>query len=218
MNKQLPPLKTLPAFLAVAKQLSFSKAADSLYVTHSAVSQQIKILETFLQVKLFTRDNNQVALTAAGKEYMLAIESGLDLIQGGTQRIKKLNSPILSVNVSTTFAMYWLIARMGDFQKQQPDIDLRITTLSHDTKQLEHTMDCMVSYGKNKDWEQYHKTKLCHDSLVLVAKTKQKLVKLFKQNKAIYVKMPMRKEDWKQWCQKANMKEPKKEKRLYFQN
>ena len=224
-KQSLPPLKTLPTFIAVAKHLSFSKAAGELYVTHSAVSQSIRVLEAFLGVKLFDRGpNKQVTLTEQGKQYFPEINGAIDTIVGATQRqlgISKDNR--LTVNVITTLTMRWLIPRLPSFQTDYPDIDLRLSTLGREVDFTRDNIDLGIVYGHEDDWPQLYSKKLFDDQLVLVAHPKiipksYQLKNLINQFKSIYVDYEYRKYDWKQWCQQMGIREPKKSNRIYFQN
>ena len=74
MHRRLPPLNALKAFEAAARHLSFTKAADELFVTQAAVSHQIKALEEFLSMKLFIRRNRTLLLTEEGQAYFLELK------------------------------------------------------------------------------------------------------------------------------------------------
>ncbi|SRR6266702_3081362 len=78
MRKPLPPLSSLRSFEAVARQLSFSKAAEELHVTPGAVSQQIRALEELLGAKLFDRTRRWVALTDIAARMLPDVQAGLD--------------------------------------------------------------------------------------------------------------------------------------------
>lgn len=71
MSKCMPPLNALRVFDAVARHLSFTKAAEELFVTHAAISHQIKGLENFLGLKLFRRRNRSLLLTEEGQSYYI---------------------------------------------------------------------------------------------------------------------------------------------------
>ena len=73
MSKRLPPLNALRVFDAAARHLSFTKAAEELFVTQAAVSHQIKSLEDFLGLKLFRRRNRSLLLTEEGQSYFQAV-------------------------------------------------------------------------------------------------------------------------------------------------
>lgn len=224
MKKHLPPLKSLPAFLAVAKNLSFSKAARELHVTHSAISQSVRILETFLGQQLFIRQGNKIALTASGKEYYYAINAAVDLIAEATRQQLQMHpaSNLLTVNVISTLAMRWLIARLPDFQAKHPEIDLRLSTVgSKEFDFVRDGIDVALAYGCKEDWVGFETQKIADDKLVLVGnKTHEHtpLEKLLQTAKAIYIDAELRRSDWKLWCAKADIREPKKEDRIYFKN
>ncbi|VDZ63113.1 Glycine cleavage system transcriptional activator GcvA (plasmid) [Klebsiella aerogenes] len=74
MSKRLPPLNALRVFDAAARHLSFTRAADELFVTQAAVSHQIKSLEDFLGLKLFRRRNRSLLLTEEGQSYFQDIK------------------------------------------------------------------------------------------------------------------------------------------------
>ena len=75
MSRRLPPLNALKAFEAAARHLSFTKAAEELFVTQAAISHQIKTLEDFLGLKLFRRRNRSLLLTEEGQGYYQDIRS-----------------------------------------------------------------------------------------------------------------------------------------------
>ena len=77
MNK-LPPLKSLQAFESAARHLSFTRAAQELNVTPGAISQQIRLLEEFLEIKLFNRLNRAIVLTEVGRLMLPMISKGFE--------------------------------------------------------------------------------------------------------------------------------------------
>ena len=88
MHRRLPPLNALKSFEAAARHLSFTKAADELFVTQAAVSHQIKALEDFLSMKLFLRRNRTLLLTAEGQAYFLELK---DIFKRYKEPEKKVN-------------------------------------------------------------------------------------------------------------------------------
>lgn len=221
---QLPPLKTLPAFVAVAQNLSFTQAAAQLHVTHSAVSQSIRQLETYLQVTLFDRESGRnIELTQEGKRYFYEIERALGIIAKATaaERVSSADN-MLTVNVLTTLTMHWLIPRLADFYASHTDIDLRLSTLGVDFDLIQNKIDMAVMYGVEGQWPKYYCEKLFDDQLVLVAGAQianenKSTKKLLDEHKAIYVDSELREQDWKAWCNAAGLKQPDRSKRIYFQ-
>ncbi len=223
---RLPPLKTLPSFLTVAKHKSFSKAADELCVTHSAVSQNIKQLETFLNKSLFNRTSRNVELTTIGQNYYEEIAAALSIIDSATTKIiKSPKSNALNFNVISSLAMHWLIPRIGDFYAKHPEINLRISSLQREIDFADDDIDMALVYGEYAEITAYKAEELFADSLILVAQTelaKQlkslELHEIIQQNTCIYVNNNLRKSDWPSWCKHADVTEPDKKQRLPFGN
>jgi LysR family glycine cleavage system transcriptional activator len=126
--KRLPPLSSLRSFEAVARQLSFSKAAEELHVTPGAVSQQIRALEELLGTRLFHRTKRWVSLTDVGIRMLPDIQAGLDFL---SRAVSTKTTPIgertLTISVAPSFASKWLLPRLPSFYDQHADIDLRIS-------------------------------------------------------------------------------------------
>lgn len=88
MSKRLPPLNALRVFDAAARHLSFTKAAEELFVTQAAVSHQIKSLEDFLGLKLFRRRNRSLLLTEEGQSYYLDIKEIFSALNEATRKLQ----------------------------------------------------------------------------------------------------------------------------------
>jgi LysR family glycine cleavage system transcriptional activator len=118
----------LRSFEAVARQLSFSKAAQELHVTPGAVSQQISSLEGMLGTRLFDRTRRSVALTNAGMHMLPDLQAGLEMLERATSSKTSLTGPRpLAISVTPSFASKWLLPRLPTFYERHPDIDLRIS-------------------------------------------------------------------------------------------
>lgn len=126
-----PPLKALRAFEAAARLGNFFLAADELNVTPSAVSYQIKLLETFLGISLFDRLNRGIALTDVGHQYYEAIRNIFSQIDSATQfAINSRLTEVLYLRVASSFSVKWLMPRLSSFVHQNPDIHLKLDTRS----------------------------------------------------------------------------------------
>ena len=127
-NRRPLSLDGLRAFEAVARRLSFSAAADELHLTQSAISRQIKALETELGAALFIRGTRKVELTAAGTQLRQAVLPALDGIDRSVRQIRVAQGRrAVSLSTFASFASLWLLPRLPGFQQQHPDIDIRIT-------------------------------------------------------------------------------------------
>ena len=116
MADRLPPLKTLRAFEAAGRHLSFTRAAEELNVTQAAVSHQIKALETWLEVPLFKRLNRALLLTEPGQHYLQAVRKALNGLAEATEQIvaSRGDAP-LTVSVMPSFGAKWLVSRLPRF-------------------------------------------------------------------------------------------------------
>lgn len=117
MKRRLPPLKTLLAFEAAARNESFVRAAAELNVTPSAVSHQIKLLEDHVGIALFRRRARAVTLTEAGRDALPEIRRGFDAFQGALARLdRRRDRRPLVISVVPSFAMKWLIPRLERYR------------------------------------------------------------------------------------------------------
>jgi LysR family transcriptional regulator, glycine cleavage system transcriptional activator len=128
------PLQTLPAFRAVARLENLRAAADELHLTHSAVSQQIKLLEEQIGFVLFDRRGRRVALNAAGTALLRSVEPTLAALDEGV-RLASLASgndeQRLRITLLSSFAQRWLLPRMGRWRERHPNIGLELHTSQH---------------------------------------------------------------------------------------
>ena len=125
--RRLPPLNTLRVFEASARNRSFAAAAEELFVTASAISHQIKTLEEYLGVSLFSRQKRNVELTPSGEQYLTSVRHALDEIEMATQRLTASHETnIVRISVAPNFLTRWLMPRMTHFQALYPDIELQI--------------------------------------------------------------------------------------------
>jgi len=143
----LPPLDALVAFESAARHLSFTRAADEVALTQSAVSRQIQALESRLGVSLFRRLHRAIALTDEGRTLQLAVVDALVRLDRATREIRQADR-IKAVIVTTTagFAGLWLIPRLTAFVAAHPGVDVRITT-SYELVNLERdAVDVAIRY------------------------------------------------------------------------
>lgn len=145
---ELPPLKSLRVFEAAARHLSFTTAADELCVTQGAVSQQVRVLEDALGVKLFRREHRELRLTAAGERYVLSVREALRVIRAATAELQRERQPgRLTLSCLPSFAHKWLMPRLGDFIETHPEISLRIHTSFEVVDLARDGVDCAIRHG-----------------------------------------------------------------------
>ncbi len=149
MAKKIPPLNALRSFEAAARHCSFRDAAEELCVSHSAVSHQIKLLERYLNVELFTRKARAVELTKAGKQYYPVLREAFELIAEGTEYLLAPQRPdVLTVQLYNTFAIRWMLPRLADFQRQHPEVSVRLTMSQQDVDFDHDDVDACIRVGQ----------------------------------------------------------------------
>lgn len=129
--KAIPSLNSLRAFHAVAETGGYSSAANLLNVTHPAISQQVKSLESHLGVSLVVRRGRGMSLTEQGKRLSRDLDSAFSLIEHSVDQIaSEAASQPVQVTMSPAFAVEWLMPRLGEFQPKNPDITLLLNPTS----------------------------------------------------------------------------------------
>ncbi|WP_341666488.1 transcriptional regulator GcvA [Alcaligenes sp. SDU_A2] len=150
MKRRLPPLNAVRAFEAAARHLSFTAAAQELHVTHSAISQQVKQLEGWLDMHLFLRQNSTLVLTDKGRAYLLELRQALDTIDIATQNLQSTrHDTTLTLSVLPNFALHWLVPRLPGFQQRHPDIRLRLLSGTVPLQQLYESCDLAIRPYQN---------------------------------------------------------------------
>ncbi len=127
MASRLPAMQALRAFEAAARTRSFSRAAESMHLTHGAISHQIKTLEADIGVRLFERAGRGIRLTDEGERLALRVRTALADLESAVREVSALrNRRQLRVSVAPSFAARWLLPRIGRFLAAHPDIDLDV--------------------------------------------------------------------------------------------
>jgi LysR family glycine cleavage system transcriptional activator len=145
---RLPPLSALRVFEAAARHESFKQAAEELFVTPGAVSQQIRLLEEHVGVELFVRDGRRVVLSDAGKASALILKEAFEkmfeatrLMKSGTQKGR------VTVSAAPSFAAKWLMPRLYDFSAANEDIDVWVSADMAPVDFAVSDIDLAVRYG-----------------------------------------------------------------------
>lgn len=149
---ELPPLDLLRSFEAAARHLSFTLAAQELYLTQSAVSRQIQQVEASMGVPLFERKHRALELTEAGLVLQRAVVDCLERLRDATARVRA-TSALRQVSMTCTpgFASLWLIPRLARFTAAHPEVDVRISA-TLDLLDLDRSqIDLAVRFCSNED-------------------------------------------------------------------
>lgn len=128
MARDLPSLNAIRVFEAAARHLNFSRAAEELNVTQSAISRQVQKLEDQLGQKLFVRKGPRLTLTKTGDEYLDVVQNGLAVIRRGTVRLfHRKARPVLTISVLPSLVSQWLVPRIASFEAAHPEIAIRLS-------------------------------------------------------------------------------------------
>ncbi|QSP95456.1 LysR family transcriptional regulator [Marinobacter salinisoli] len=145
---KLPPLKALPVFESVARLNSFSLAAEELAVSQSAVSHQIKQLETYLGERLFWRSGRTLTLTEEGRQYLDAISSALLQIERASEQLLGHEESRLRLSVFSSFAVRWLVPRLPELKRQYPQVDLALEMSTENPQLSDRVADCFITVNR----------------------------------------------------------------------
>ena len=169
-GRALPPLNALRAFESSARQMSFTRAAEELHVTQGAISQQIKVLEEYLDTPLFFRQHRKLELTDAGKAYLPVLTQVFSSLQISTNELFATGGQRrLTIKCGTSFSQHWLMPRIPDFCGQYPDIQIRLTSSVWPAPdELEEEVDLEISNGLG-NWNNRGAEKLTEEYWQVVA-------------------------------------------------
>ncbi len=154
MRKHAPSFKALSAFESSARLGSFSRAAQELHLTPSAISHQISRLEELLAATLFTRQGVGVQLTGEGAAYLEKVQTALALIGGAADAVADAQSE-LRLHSVPSFAVLWLMPRLSGFITSHPEIKVRLTSSAIASDFARGEVDVEIRYG-TPDWPRLH--------------------------------------------------------------
>ena len=140
---KLPPLTALRTFEAAARRRSFTRAAEELHVTQSAVSRQVRTLEEDLGVPLFRRGHRKVRLTADGARLLPVLTRAFRDMETTVARLRQPERDV-KLKVPPTFAIRWLIPRLDRFRTERPDVQVRLTSAVAEVKLGKEAFDLGV--------------------------------------------------------------------------
>jgi DNA-binding transcriptional LysR family regulator len=126
--RALPSLDFLKGFEAAGRRLSFTQAAEELFVTQSALSRQVQALEEALGVPLFTRRHRALSLTPAGQAFHRDVVAALNAIAVATDAARgTVRAPGLTLSTTVSFASLWVIPRLANFRTRHPNAEVYIS-------------------------------------------------------------------------------------------
>ncbi|WP_353172016.1 LysR substrate-binding domain-containing protein [Paracandidimonas soli] len=161
MRNGIPNLGALQAFEATARLGTFSRAAEELSLTHSAVYRQVAGLEHSLGVQLFNRVRRRVVLTPQGAEYAARVRHHLEQLEKDTFGLRTRSGLGRSLHIAVlpTQATTWLIPRMPDFQRRHPDITISLSARTLPFQFNDHPYDAAI-YHSEQPWPRTRSVRL----------------------------------------------------------
>lgn len=207
------PLNNLNTFAAAAENLSFQKAAESLYVTPSAVSHQVRNLEQILGYKLFDRLDKKVKLTAQGERLFNDIRTPIkQLHEAGRRAFRGLEDNALALSVAPVFVTGWLLPRLKDFYACHPDINLSVIATTDMIDFDSDPFDASIRMGTG-EWEDLLSYRLFNREIVAVCHPS-----MLEANKQLFTPLEISDHSlvsnssmpglWTEWFQSANINIP----------
>ncbi|WP_165847983.1 LysR substrate-binding domain-containing protein [Paraburkholderia lacunae] len=149
---RIPAISGLMAFEAVARLSSFSKAAEELSVTQSAVSHRISQLEAQLGTRLFIRVGANTSLTPHGEQLLEHVVRGLDCFREGIMSLQTSQRSVIRLSLPPALASNWLILRLSSFQRIHPEVELEISVTSRFLNLRAGEADVAIRFG-NGQWD-----------------------------------------------------------------
>jgi LysR family glycine cleavage system transcriptional activator len=146
----LPPLAAIRVFEAVARLQNLSRAAEDLNMTQSAVSYQIKQLESYAGAPLFTRLARGVELNARGKLVAPAVARSLAELRSAFRQVRDESGSLLVISTMQTIASSWLAPRIGKFQLEHPDLAVRLDISSRMVDFAAEPVDVAIRSGQGE--------------------------------------------------------------------
>ncbi|WP_192021729.1 MULTISPECIES: LysR substrate-binding domain-containing protein [Shewanella] len=149
--RKLPPLRSLQVFESAARLQHFSRAAEELCISQSAVSHQIKQLESYYGEQLFLRSTRQLQLTDKGAQLSLQLESTFNALEEVSLQITGDGNLQLRLAVYSSFAIKWLIPRLSEFRQQHPHIQIRLDMITSDPQLSDNVADMFITGQSNQN-------------------------------------------------------------------
>ncbi len=164
----LPPFAALRAFHAAATHDRYRDAAESLGLTESAISHQVRRLEDFLRTPLIDRSGKRPKLTDIGRRYLQQIEPAMRQIQAATEALLPASGrSTVRLTLPPSFAATWLIPRLSAFEREHPEIDLQLNTTTRVVDLKGGQMDLAIRHGRGS-WPDVEATYLLEETAMPV--------------------------------------------------
>ena len=227
MRRAIPSTQALACFESAARHVSYTKAAQELFLTQSAVSRQIIALEEFLGVPLFKRTRHGVLLTEAGQQYALQVGRWLQGLERDTLDIMSHQGEGGPINLAAvpTFATRWLIPRLPQLAREHPDITVHSDVQTRPFLFADTVFDAALYAGTPEQVARWPGVKaqwlmdeevvpVCSPQLLATAQSRDPGRAWLPVEPAIIAHMPLlqqstRPQGWRQWFDAMNVDAPR---------
>jgi DNA-binding transcriptional LysR family regulator len=210
MRRKIPSTVALSAFEASARHQSFTKAAEELSVTQSAICRQIAALEELLGVKLFRRTKRGVIVTEAGASYARSVRARLDEMERDTLELMAngAQGTTLDIGVVPTFATNWLLPRLVGFRRAHPHIIVNLHTRTRPFLFDDTALDAAI-YAGEASWPGTQGHFLMRENLIAVASpaliAPRKVLRAGQLARLPLLQQTTRPHAWRQWFQSQGL-------------
>ncbi|GGM09637.1 LysR substrate-binding domain-containing protein [Pseudomonas asuensis] len=205
-STRLPPLYALRAFESAARHASFTRAAQELSLTQSAISRHIRTLETHFGCRLFERSGRQLLLTEPAKLLLPGISEGFEAL-GRACSILSVDEGVLRLKAPSTLSLRWLLARLSRFRQANEGIEVQLTSawMDYDFVDFLHEpFDCAVLLSDGRFPEDWESTLLFQEWLIPVCSPEAAAegpwdVQRLRETELLHPTPDRR--DWRRWLQ-----------------
>ncbi|EHD22729.1 MULTISPECIES: LysR substrate-binding domain-containing protein [Brenneria] len=206
-----PPLRAVRVFEAIARLGSITAAARELNISPSAVSHQLKTLETFLQMPLTERQGRRLMLRNEGREYYRSIRSAFTVLRQATEHVlEHAQSRQVTISLIPLFGMGWFIPRLPDFLRANPQTDINVVYANH-RNYLSDASDMSIRFGGGQ-WGGYRSEKLVSGRMVPVCSREFLRIHGHIDEPEQLLQLPLLHDEerstWMQWFQAQNVRRP----------
>ncbi|AYC34818.1 LysR family transcriptional regulator [Pseudomonas cavernae] len=209
---RLPPLYALRAFEAAARHLSYTRAAEELVLTQSAVSRHIRTLEADFGCRLFERAGRGLRLTESGRLLLPGLRDGFAALEQACASLRS-EEGVLRLKAPSTLTMRWLLARLSRFRLHHPDSEVQLTSAWMDVDKVDfqhEPFDCAVLLGDGSFPEDWHSALLFEEWLIPVCAPEAAAAgpwDLARLQAAEQLHPTPDRRDWRQWLQATGLSE-----------
>ncbi len=171
MRRVLPSLPSLTVFEASARHGSFTRAAEELNMSQSAVSKRIASLEEWLGTLLFERVRQRIVLTEAGDHYLGRVCEALEIMEEATMETLAFRPDAVTLNIATlpSFGNHWLLPRIASFSARHPDISMNVSSRQWPFDMMQENIDAAIFYAVSS-WPGGPSDRLFGEDMVPVCK------------------------------------------------